>query len=108
MVYPLETTPENVPANYQWRFQVLEGEHADLELNRLPGIPPNGRVMVVKGSMSFDENGQVDSLFLDSPSSMGALRPQIIRSLRRIRRLGPKRSSHIRFRFDYAPVEDSR
>jgi|GEM_PF-1589444 len=102
---PLQVAPIQ---KSQWRFRVLEGSESEFELSRLPGAPLNRKTMVITGSMSFDGNGQVQTLVLDNPTQAGDLRPQLLRSLRRIRQRTPQENSHIRFRFDYSPVEISR
>lgn len=105
MVDPSRAFPEEESRPFEWSFRASKGRSADFELTRLPDAPPHGKVMVVTGIILFDLNGQVMSLLFDSPDSLGQMRPQILRSLRRLRWLTGGKESLVRFRFEYTPVE---
>lgn len=107
-VPPTGFAADSVPEIYAWRLEVLDAPDIRLELNRLPGVPPFQGGVVLTGTMTFDPGGQVQSLLLDPPVMYPDLRPQIIRSLRRVRRLRGNGTQRIRFRFAYAPVEEAR
>lgn len=98
------TRPDMV---YAWRLDTPEHPDIRLELNRSPGIPPSEGPVVITGTLVFDPGGQVKSLLLDPPMLYPDLRPQVIRSLRRVRRLNGSGSQRLRFRFAYVPVEET-
>ena len=106
-VQPMERTPAAKDLVYAWKLDTPDHPDILLELNRAPGIPPSEGPVVITGTLVFDPGGQVQSMMLDPPVLYPGLRPQVIRSLRRVRRLNGSDTQRIRFRFAYVPAEEN-